>query len=173
MTPERIYKLPNAVQPMMVRMMYTNPFSDFNRIYSDPRVREIEGAMKPLVNQPLTFITGMGGGYSYEFMDSDGNYEKTLHNTHISPFAIVARYGIVYMFTLYMFIIKTLYANFRKMKRNELSFEMKVLLIYSIASFINSFTAFTIYIDYLFIISLGILSSRKHIAVNKLIGEKE
>lgn len=167
MSPSRITKMPSEVQPMLTRMMHTNPFSDFNRIYADPRVREVEGAIRPLVDEPISIITGRGGGYSYEYTDVDGNFEKTLHNTHFSPVAVLTRYGIVYLAILYIFIIKTLYLNYRIMKANRLSFELIVLLMYAVASFVNSFTAFTLYLDYLFILCLGLLNQNQRTVVVK------
>lgn len=159
MSPSRIMQLPDGIQPMFVRMMRTNPFSQYSSIDSDPRILEVKGAMAPLIENPLYILIGRGGGYSYEYLDATGNFVKELHNTHFSPVAILSRYGIIYTFILYFFILKTIYINYRKMIKNKLSLEKQVLLIYVIASFINSFTAFTIYLDYLFILSLGLLNS--------------
>lgn len=160
MDPEKINRLPHQFQPMLNRMMYVNPFSSYNRIEFDPRVREVKGAMAPLIENPVFILTGKGVGYSYEYLDLDGNFQRELHNTHFSPAAILARFGIIYTLVLYLFIINTIYKNYKKMKRKELTIEFKVLLIYAAASFINSFTAFTIYVDYLFIFSLGMLNSK-------------
>lgn len=167
-SPERISKLPSEVQPMFYRMMHTNPFSEYNRIGTDARVLEVKGAMKPIVENPFYFLTGKGSGYAYEYIDANNEFVTLLHNTHFSPVTILSRFGVVYTLALYFFIVKTIFIGLRKMRRNGLGFESKILLLYTIASFINSFTAFTLYIDYLFILSLGLLNN-KNIFDNKII----
>lgn len=164
-SPIRVSYLPGQLQPMLYRMMYTNPFSEYNLIQSDVRVLEVKGAMTPIIENPVGFLLGRGVGYSYEYFDAQGNFVENLHNTHFSPVSILSRYGIVYTLVLYCLILKIIYLNFIKMRRKKLSKENQVLLIYAIASFINSFTVFTIYIDYLFIISLALLDNdltKKH-----------
>lgn len=159
-SPYNISKAPEQIQPLFYKTMYINPLSEYNRLDDDARVREVIYSMKPLIEEPGFLLTGKGPGNSYEYFDVNGNLiNESHHNTHFSPVSIFSKYGFIYTFILYCFIGIVLFKNYKLLKRKQLSIEHTILYLYVVAGFINTFTAYTMYLDYLFIVSLGILSS--------------
>jgi hypothetical protein len=159
-SPDRISQTPEQLQPMLYKTMLVNPLSEYNRLEDDPRVREVIYAMKPLIENPVFLITGMGAGYTYEYFSVDDSLiQEDYHNVHFTPVTIFTRYGFIYTIVLYGYILSVIFINYKKLKRKKLSFENTVLLFYLIGGLVNSFTAYTIYLDYLFVIALGILTA--------------
>lgn len=159
--PTRIYKMPVQTQRMLMKTMYVNPLSEYNQLESDARIREIKYAMKPLIEKPIILLTGNGPGYTYEFYSSSGELDDdSRHNVHFSPVTIYTRYGLFYFIVFYWLISSTLVKSLLKMKRKKVIPEYEMLILYVFASFINSFTAFTLYNEYIFIIFVAILSRK-------------
>ncbi|UCZ52948.1 hypothetical protein LGQ02_19545 [Bacillus shivajii] len=160
LSPDKFNQFPERIQPLLYKTMFVNPLSEYNRIESDARVREVIYAMKPLIDNPVLLITGMGAGYTYEYFSSDGTLIREAHkNVHFTPIAIFTRYGPIYTLIIYGYILSIIIINYRRLQRKKLSIENTILLFYLIAGLINSFTAYTIYLDYLFIMALGILTA--------------
>ena len=102
----------------------------------------------------------MGVGYSYDWVENGFVYERNHNNVHFSPVNLLTKYGLVITILLYFIIIRILTKGMISLKKGTLSINEKVMLFYTITSFINSFTAFSLFSDLFFIIFLGILEGR-------------
>lgn len=158
-SPDRINLLPQQFQPLMYKTMFINPLSEYNRFESDSRVREIVYIFQPILENPSFILSGMGPGYTYEYYDANGYLlEEERHNAHFTPATIFTRYGLFYTIFLYLYIFIIIIQNLVKLKNGSLSSEKTILLFYSIASLVNTLTSYTIYLDYLLVFSIGVLS---------------
>lgn len=164
-------KFPEEIQPVVYKFSQLSLVSNnsaFDRENENPRVVEVESALMKLNENPFMYLTGAGPGYTYEYSTSRV-YEKERHNIHISPITLITRYGLLYTIILYGAILYVLVKNFSKKVLISSKFLDKFFYLYLLGALINSFTAFTIYSDYWFIISFGYLYSIRN---NSYEGEK-
>lgn len=136
-----------------VRIHRINPFADDqNKLGTESsRTDEVQAVATALSEDPLRAATGMGLGFVY-YVDGAAK-----HNTHISPVIIAARYGPTFALLFYGLIVYTLLKSYRLSKRGELGVVNSALFFYALASFVSSFTEFSIFNDILFIFSIGSL----------------
>ena len=101
----------------------------------------------------LSFFIGSGNGFVYQLsVDRKKLFEKKRHNVHFSPVTYYTRYGM--FFTLFLYLLTLGY--FIKISKlyNEETFT--ILLSYQIFAFALSFISFSLSLDLLFWISIGL-----------------
>jgi hypothetical protein len=114
-----------------------------------PRGREIVEVLSLLNSMPLAFFTGFGSGFYYMIPDSN-SVIQIAHNVHFSPLGLLSTYGLVYCATVYIFLIKIV--------RN--SSHLTVFSMYAGLSIIYSLTAYSLFVDFLFLLTIcGLKSS--------------
>jgi len=106
-----------------------------------PRGKELVEVLSLLNSMPLAFLTGFGSGFYYLITDSN-SVLQTAHNVHISPLGLVSTYGLVYCAAVYLFLIK--------IARN--SSQLPVFSMYAFLSIIYSLTAYSLFVDFLFLV---------------------
>lgn len=159
-SPILIHELPTNMQSVLFRFMRVNPFYEDVDYYSDARVREITGAIAVFKEHPLRVFFGNGNGYTYELYSGSVLVTSDRHNVHFTPVTLLTRYGIFYTLAFYLNIIWAIkrgikYAN-KGGKQRPLYL---VLTLYMFSFFVDSFTAFLPYVDYLAMICFGVLGS--------------
>jgi hypothetical protein len=62
----------------------------------------------PLVTHmsPLTFVTGLGAGFTYDYTLYDGVEVMGYANAHFSPLALVYKFGFVFCMGFYLYVVR-------------------------------------------------------------------
>jgi len=128
--------------------------NEFVDIITAGRKSEFEGAIKSF--KPVDYIFGKGVGFTYSYfsMSENETYEG-YGNLHFTPLSLITKYGSIFYVGLvfYMFIYLS-----------KFNLKNKFLLawsLYIVASFVDMFFAFTIFVDPLIPIGLGFLTITK------------
>lgn len=108
-----------------------------------PRGREIIEVWSMLYNLPLAIFTGFGSGFYYMITDSSSAMQIA-HNVHFSPLGLLSTYGLFYCATVYIFLIKV----------SRSSSNFPVFSMYAGLSIIYSLTAYSLFVDFLFLLSI-------------------
>lgn len=116
------------------------------------RGKEISEVIFHLGDKPLAFYTGFGSGFYYIITDS-GGFPKVAHNVHFSPLGLISTYGIMYCVVSYTFLIMT----YMKSGKDRPIFSMYLLL-----GIFYSLTAYSLFVDFLLLISLCGLQNSKN-----------
>ncbi|QED49191.1 hypothetical protein [Cytobacillus dafuensis] len=158
MTPERVFSLPPFLHDLFYKFMIVNPFSAYSAIFEDYRILEIKNSLNDVKYSFGLLFSGMGPGYVYDiFTPRNELIEVGKHNSHFTPVSLLTKFGLVYVIILYMNLIRVMFKSLQALYSKVLDDNEKIFCMYVIAAFINSFTAFTFFIDYLFILCFGIL----------------
>lgn len=149
---------PRVIQPSIYKFQQLNFFDENKRtsLYRDARIIEIRNSMKPLLENKALLLTGVGHGYLYDYDYTDDIEKK--HNVHFSPVNILTRYGLFYFLSFYYLVIRALIRNRRLLKKGDGTLIQKFFLLYFIGGLINSFTAFTLFSDFWWIVAFGYLT---------------
>ncbi len=149
--------IPDVGKAMFVKFNRINPLNLNKDVkQSDPRIIEIKLALTK-IDSKLKVVIGTGVGSIYEHEHKTGKIEKK-KNIHISPIGLIYKIGILGTVLFYMIIFKYLFrTNLKKMDTIE-----KISYYYVIGALINSLTAYTYFIDYLFLISLSVVKNIKN-----------
>ena len=108
-----------------------------------PRGKEIIEVCNLLDSSPIALIFGFGSGFYYMITDSN-NILQITHNVHFTPLSLISSYGLIYTIIFYIYII-----NIIRMKS-----QLVVFKLYLILSLLYSFTAYSLFIDFLFLIAI-------------------
>lgn len=160
---ENIKYVPNIGKAMFVKFNRINPLKvKSTRI--DPRVVEVESAMKK-VDSKYKLLFGLGLGKTYQ-IKTNNDQIVIKKNIHISPLSLIFKIGILGMSIFYILIFKLLV----RVKFNNLNKIQKFSYLYVVGGLINSITAYTYFVDYLFVICLSIV---KYSSIKNKKGEKD
>jgi hypothetical protein len=140
---------------------FSNADIGYMEFFLGPRYYEVKGSMSNLLDNPLLFLTGNGSGFFYYSEHPSEGY-ITRHNVHISPIGILTTYGAIYAIILYAYLIKVLFRAINKIQQSRNKWQV-VWSLYFIAAFLNSFTVYSIFIDTLFAVSIGVILNKNTI----------
>ena len=144
--------IPIFSKAMFVKFNRINPLNSNKDLKEkDPRVVEIKSALKK-IDSNLKILIGTGLGATYEHIYSNGKVDIK-KNIHISPISLLYKIGIIGTILFYKLIFKYLF----KLRYKNLGPMEKICYFYVIGGIINSITAYTYFVDYLFIICLAVL----------------
>jgi hypothetical protein len=131
---------------------------DLINIVSGGRISEIEGAFK-YFDTPFDFAFGQGAGFTYRWYQVDGlDFEDYHSNVHFTPAGIVSKYGFFFFLFLFIYIFDTLRKTRISVKRYD--FLSIFFYLYVIGALIDSFFAYTLFIEILLPIALGYLQAK-------------
>jgi hypothetical protein len=137
-------------------------YDDSERFFENflgPRYYEIKGSLEHMIENPYLFISGNGIGFFYYQEHSSGGVISS-HNVHFSPVGFLTTYGAPYTLALYYYLLKNLKKSIIAIKTSKDEFKI-IFGLYFIAAFVNSFTVYSVFVDVLFAISIGVLQNRK------------
>jgi len=123
----------------------------------DDRFSEIISALNVVSSSWLSIILGKGAGFEYEVHYPIRNVAPQLvRGVHFSPVGIYAQFGILGLVIIYSFFAKIVIRALKILHENSDSiFTLSAFFV--IAYFIDSFTAFSIFLSPLFAICCGIV----------------
>jgi hypothetical protein len=133
-------------------------------IISGGRIGEIKGATGAM-NSPFNLLVGMGAGFIYPLEYIDGTIEPKHSNVHFSPLGLISKYGILFYLAFMFYILNNLF----KQSRNQLltTHVATILFLYTIGALVDSFFAYTFFIDSLLPLGLGYLYFNRLVSKNE------
>ena len=115
---------------------------------NDPRMQQILVVSQTIKELPITaLIFGIGAGFYYNVLDSSRNIDIS-HNVHFSPLGLISTYGIIYAAAVYGYIARIVFKFKIKTSAD------RIFYYYSCFGLIYSLFAYSLFIDFMFVISL-------------------
>lgn len=121
------------------------------------RVGEVLSSTKALHNS-FDWLFGIGAGFVYE-LESVAYGDRTQHsNAHFSPVSIITKYGLVFYIVFMVYVIYPLTISRKKWKKySKLHI---ILLLFCIGALVDTFFAYTFFIETLLPLALGFLYAK-------------
>lgn len=120
----------------------------------------------PLIKHisPVTFVTGLGAGFTYEYTLYDGREIAGYANAHFSPLSLVYKFGFVFCVGFYAYIIYPIRSH--SIRASNTAVDAACIGVWLIV--VQSFFSYNLFVESLLPILLAVAQQSKRSAVASL-----